>query len=221
MLIVPACLSLLAVWNENAIAQWVKERDSFLLVAVFAILAALLHPRLQRLLIVTLSYGVAFLALRDIYHLLDLPEPLSRTPIAAPRAILLGLIALLAIVGAIFEALKAGTLTARRIYTGAAALFFIEQGALYLYWQASWQAIVLLTTGVLCGLGCLFAPYIMLSQEPQPVQLPQGESEEREILRQKLVQLCEWNDPDTEETTISVLPKSEGEEWGQAEASLS
>lgn len=217
ILIVPAILSLLAVWNESAITLWVQERDSALVVGVFMFLATLLHQRLQRLLIVTLCYGVAFLALRDILHVMEMPAPLSTTPIISLRFVLLITIAIFASLGAVTEALKANTLTARRYYTGAAALYFLQQGALFLYWQGSWQSVVLLTTGVICGLGCYFARYLTLSPEPEPLVEEGTEEQELEAIRHKLIALREWRDPDTEEVQSPAISSgTEKDDWGQA-----
>lgn len=220
LLVIPAILSFLAVWNESAITQWVQERDSALIVGAFMLLATLLHQRLQRLLIVTLCYGVAFLALRDSAQVGQMPTALAIPPVIALRLVLLIVIAVFASMGAVTEALKANTLTARRYYTAAAALYFLQQGALFLYWQGSWQSVVLLTTGVICGLGCYYARYLTLAPEPEPPVDEDTPEEELESIRRKLIALKEWRDPDTEEREPLILPppteKTEKDDWGQA-----
>jgi hypothetical protein len=223
MLTLPAAGSYLAVQHEAAITQWVRERESALIVGVFVLLSALLHPRLQRLLIVTLCYGVAFIAARDIFHVLDYPRPISCVTIASIRAGMLGSVAVLAFAGAVTESLKANTLLARRFYMAAAGFYFLDQGILQLIWRGSWQSAFLLTAGVLCGIGCIFARYLSLAPEPGMVVDEAQEERERLALQHKLLALKEWRDPETEETETPALSNSLGdqEDWGRAGVSPS
>lgn len=155
--ILPLLVAAWAVWNEEAITAWADSRESTLLVGVFVLLSALLHPRLQRGLIVTLSYGVAFLSLQEAFHIFQRPAPLSNPPIALLRGALLLCAFAFAVMGAIYESIQKRSPIGRRFYTGAGAIYFLDYGVIALVWGRSWQSLVMLLSGATCAIGAIFA----------------------------------------------------------------
>jgi hypothetical protein len=165
LLVAPAVLALCAAKYEQVLTLWFKGRDSTLLVGLFLLFSAVLHPRLHRLLIVTLCYGVAFLAFRDAFWVLDYPEPVSAPLSAALRFVALSFVFALALGAAFMECLRPNTLKARRFSMGAAALYFCDQGVLNLVLHFSWQSLIFLTAGIISGVACLFAAQIIITDE--------------------------------------------------------
>ena len=113
---------------------WVKGRESALLFAVFVLLAAMMHQRIRQMLITTLCYGVACLALRDMFQskAAVLPPAYDYVFMEKGRMIALLLVALLAATAGLTETLRPGTTLARRLYFGASSLYFSGLGVLEL-----------------------------------------------------------------------------------------
>ena len=63
----PALVALSAVLLEPFLTNLTSGREAVLPCIMVALLFALVHPRFRHLLVITLCYGVAFLALRDIF----------------------------------------------------------------------------------------------------------------------------------------------------------
>ncbi len=184
----------IAAWlvsNDAAITRWLEQRESGLLVGVALLLCALLHPRIQRGLIVTLSYGVAFLALRGAAHVFAYPAPISNTPVALLRGAFLLTAVALAVTGAIYESLEKRSVKGRRFYTGAGAIYFLDHGLIALFWAHSWQSLVLVFSGITCAIGAIFAERLAHSNTIE-IDIPRVTIVE--TVTEKSVLRTEWHD---------------------------
>jgi len=159
----PAVIAAGAVAMEAPVTAWVKGRESALLAAVFVLLAAMMHQRIRQMLITTLCYGVACLALRDMLQSRGavLPPAYDYVWVGNGRIVALLLVALLAATAGLTETLRPGTTLARRLYFGASSLYFSGLGVLNFVWHGTWQSVLLCFTGVVAFFGCLYADRIV------------------------------------------------------------
>lgn len=167
--VVPALLAYCGLAAEERLSSLVHDRVAFLPLVMFLIGTSLLHPRLRHMVIITLCYGVAFLALRDSAGSASWRPPFAIDPDLAEtlRLTALLLVASLAGVAAITETVQPGTVWARRCYFGAAAMYFTGLGVLCFGSKGSWQAVVLCVTGATALFGCLFADRVVASEAEQ------------------------------------------------------
>jgi hypothetical protein len=181
----PALLALLAVLSEPYLTEWAKGREATLPLIMFGILASLLHPRLRTQLVITLCYGVAFLAIRDAFRLDKLHLPLQMNAELKETGIIIALllIAALSIIAAIGETVNPGTVWTRRCYFSAAALYFTGLGINSFGLKGSWQAVMLCVIGLTSLIGCLFAHRI--------VAVEQEEAREQKISDEAIQKLTE------------------------------
>ncbi len=198
--IAPAILAGLAVLFEPRLTALAQGREAILPVVVFLLLSSLIHPRSRRLLVITLCYAVAFLALRDTFW----PRPVVLPPLfdyavlEDVRIACLLVVAVLAAVAGVGETVQSGAVWARRCYFGAASLYFTGLGVITYGWHGSWQAVLLCAMGAMALYGCLFAPSIVASEieieeealiSDDAIQQRQLAAHAR-VLREK-----EWKDP--------------------------
>lgn len=197
--LLPALIAALSVWCEPVLTRWAKEREAVLPFVVFLLLAALMHPRLRTLLMTTLCYFVACLAVRDAINntRTPLPELLNYDFVYQLRPAALCIVAGLAAVAAFTESLHPGTVWARRCYFGAAALYFIGIGVYTFCWHYSWQALLLTTMGFAALYGCFFAHEIVAS-ETESEESPESdvvEQQDRETQHLHALRVKEWREP--------------------------
>ena len=196
----PALIAFVAVALEPALTTWSHDRAAALPLGTFLLLAILLHPQMRHLLMITLCYGVSFLALRDISHLRwsPLPQPLNYEEWEVLRLLDFILVAGLSATAAVFETVRPGTVWARRFYFGAACLYFLGLGIITYFRHTSWQAILLVITGVTAGVGCLFAHKIVAAEaieaEAEPQQSDEIRQQAREVAHRAALQAKEWRD---------------------------
>jgi hypothetical protein len=183
--VVPALIAGLAVLYEPALTTWASQREALLPLSMILLFASLIQPRLRHFLVITLCYGVSFMALRDITRVsqITLPESLNYDFIYQGRPAVLLMVAGLAATAAIVETFWPNTVWARRCYFGAASLYFIGLGILHRGQYGSWQAVLLCATGVIAFFGCLFAHRIVASEIE--------EEEEEEVSDEAIQQLSE------------------------------
>jgi hypothetical protein len=196
---VPAVMAALAVLLEPRLTSWAKGRESVLPLIMFLLLSSLLHPRLRHLLVITLCYGVAFLALRDTTRMrqLVLPDKWDYDFLDQGRLAALLLVAALSVTAAVAETIKPGTVWARRCYFGAAGLYFTGLGVINYGWHGSWQSIVLCVTGITALLGCLFAHRIVASEilDAQEEEVnDETLQQEKETQHRRTLRAKEWHD---------------------------
>lgn len=164
--VVPVLVAGVSVLNEIRISGWVGRHEAVLPLAVIVLLLSLLSVRLRSLLILTLCYGVAFMAVRDIGRVgsQPLPQAINFDFLDQSRPAILLLIAGLSATAAFMESFNPGTVWARRCYFGAAALYFIGLGIIHIGKYGSWKAVLLCVTGVTAIFGCIFADHIVSAE---------------------------------------------------------
>lgn len=197
---VPAALAALAVALEPWLTRVTSGREATLPLVLFVVLASLLHPRLRTLMITTLCYGVAFMALRDatLARAAPLPPALDYLFFDTLRPLGLILVAALAGAAAIGETLNPGTVWARRFYFGAAALYFLGTGLINYGWHGSWRGLLLCVTGAIALFGCLVAPRIVASEQ-EVIEEAEPDSDERlqserDLKHHNILLAKEWHD---------------------------
>lgn len=170
--VVPAVLAFAAVYFEQAISAYARGRSAVLPLATLLLLSILLHPRLRYLLMITLCYGVSFLALRDVLFrsVPGLPPPLNYLEWEALKVIDLLIVAGLSATAALTETLRPGTVWARRCYFGAAGLYFFGMGLVSYFRFMSWQSLLLAVTGITALMGCVFAHRIVSTEAEEVIE---------------------------------------------------
>ena len=164
--VVPVFVAGFSVINEMRLSSWVGQHESVLPLAVIVLLLSLLSKRLRHALILTLCYGVAFMAVRDIGRVgsQPLPQAINYDFLDRLRPAILLIIAGLAGTSAFMETFNPGTVWARRCYFGAAALYFMGLGIIHIGRYGSWKAVLLCITGITAIFGCIFADRIISAE---------------------------------------------------------
>ena len=204
--IFPALLAFAALSVERYLGAWTRDRVAFLPLIMLLIGTSLLHPRLRRMFIISLCYGVAFLALRDSTNVSRWQLPFRLDPDVAETLVLaaLLLVAILAGIAAIAETFTPDTIWARRCYFGAAALYFTGLGVAGFGARGSWQAVVLCITGITALLGCIFADRMVDSdpvEESQRIDNDEAMQRVRDDEHRRAIRDKEWQDPDLNEAS--------------------
>lgn len=199
MTVIAAGVAFMAVCVEPLLSSWSHGRLETLPLATLLAVSILVHPRLRHLLMITLCYGVSFLALRDIVRLqrVWLPPQLNYEGYEVARNVALLAVAGLAAMAGVVETRQPGTVWARRCYFGAASLYFLGMGVVNFFWRFSWQALLLCGTGLTAGLGCAFADRIVATEaEEIEDSLPSDEvlQQAREAAHRARLQTREWRD---------------------------
>ncbi len=205
--IVPALVASICVRNEARLTVWVGSRESVLPLAVIVLLLSVFSKRLRHLLIITLCYGVAFMAIRDISRVgsQPLPQVLNFDFIDQSRPAILMLVAALSATAAFMETFKPGTVWARRCYFAASALYFLGLGIVHVGKYGSWKAVLLCFTGVTAIFGCIFADRIVSSEaaveaDDAVPELTDMELQElREEAHRRTLLAKEWHGPSESE----------------------
>lgn len=197
--VVPVIVAGFSVMNEARLSAWVGQREAVLPLAVIVLLLSLLSKRLRSLLILTLCYGVAFMAVRDIGRVgsQPLPQIINYDFLDRLRPAILLLIAGLAATAAFMETFNPGTVWARRCYFAAAALYFLGLGIIHIGKYGSWKAVLLCVTGVTAVFGCIFADRIVSAeQEEEEEEISDAEVQGIvEAAHQRSLRAKEWHDP--------------------------
>lgn len=204
-------LALVTVYVEPDLTHWMTERPATLPVILILLLASLIHPVSRQTLVITLCYGVSFLALRDAFqpkHINVLLHPIivqfgnldyKQNDLLETIVITtLMIIAALAALAAVGETAAPGSTWTRRCYFGAAALYFTGMGTNYLFARISMQSVVLALTGVTAIVGCLFANHIItgdqIEEEQSDIEDDIELHKQREEEHLKAVLAKEWHE---------------------------
>jgi hypothetical protein len=155
---------------EPYLTELVKSRPGVLPVAMFGLAGCLLLPRIRQMMIVTLCFGIMFLALQDAFGNPRLPAAIDYRILERLYPFAWGTLALLAFASAIAEALRPGDVWARRCYFGAAALYLCGHGLLAFLRYPSVQSVILFTTGLFALAGAFMAARIV-SREQEAVEM--------------------------------------------------
>lgn len=192
----PALIAAVAVMLEPFLTHVMKGRDALLPLVIMLLFSALVHPRLRHILISTLCYGVAFMAVRDAFRAQLLPSALDYDFINEARPLALIVVGLLAAIAAFGEALHPGTVWVRRCYFGAAGLYFSGIGVINFLWHDSWQSILLCATGAIALVGCVFAHTLVTPDEEEEEEAVNDDliQQAREDAHHRTLALKEWQD---------------------------
>jgi hypothetical protein len=192
----PPVVAGIAVWNEVRLTELSRTHEATLPLAIMLLMSALLQPRLRQYLVVTLCYGVAFLAIRDTDRVLQMPLPaaLNYDWADALRPISLRAVAVLAAIAGVAESVKPGTVWARRCYFGASALYFTGLGVMNYASSHSWRGMALIVTGLTAFVGCILAHLVVAAEVVSDDELPNDElaQQAREAAHRAALQTKEW-----------------------------
>lgn len=194
-LVVPLTIAFVVVCWESRLAALAQNHPGILPVTLVALIAGLLYPAIRRWLIVTLCFGVGILALRDAFSVLRLPAQIDYLFMESVYPYAWGLLALLACTAGVVEALRPGSVWARRCYFGAAFLYFFGHGALSFLRMHNWPSVVLMLSGICSLYGIVTARRIVateLEMEAEDEDLRALE-QQRELRAQRLA-ACEWHE---------------------------
>jgi len=199
----PLALAGIAVAIEPRLSGWVKGREAALPLIMVMLLSSLLHPRSRYVLVTTLCYAVAFLALRDIVRFDEVRLPPQLEYEWAENAVTMGLllVAVLAGIAAVGETAQPGSVWARRCYFGAAGLYFTGVGFINFVWHSSWQSLVLIGTGLMAFIGCLVADQVVAGDIAEKEDGQASDAAVQELTQaahQRRLQSKEWRDPDAD-----------------------
>jgi hypothetical protein len=166
----PLLLAYLAITLEPYLTDLANHRPGVLPVAMVALIFAILIQRLRRWLIVTLCFGIFVLALRDMTNPVIIPPQIDYVVVERliPYAWLL--LALCAGFAGAAEALRPGSVLARRFYFATAAIYLGGHGSMALLREPSFTAAVLLVSGLLAVVGVVRAEKIVANEVPTPEQ---------------------------------------------------
>ncbi|MCC6729048.1 MAG: hypothetical protein IT208_06890 [Chthonomonadales bacterium] len=197
-LLVPLGAALTLIYTEPYLTRFAASHQGVLPLAMFSLVGAILVTRVRRWLIVTLCFGVALLALRDAAGPVRLPAELDYDygAILGPLSpVIWGLVALLAGAAGAVEALRPGTVLARRCYFGTAALYLAGHGALGLLARVDVASAVLLVTGIASGVGVFTAGQIVAREEDEaPLEPDIAAMRESQRQRAEALASREWKD---------------------------
>lgn len=201
LFVFPPTLACSVVMFEAILTGWMYGRGAALPIVMFIIGSALLNKSLRHFVVVTLCYGVSFLAIRDTLRIdkwnfaLNLPPDIEETLVM----IVLLLVASLAGISGVMETLKPGTILAGRSYFAAAGIYFMGIGLNLYVEKQSWQAVVLIGTGVTAIIGCFFVDRFVLTQEEEEEEIS-DEAEQAARVQQHRERLAkrEWKDPNSQ-----------------------
>lgn len=198
--VIPVFVAGFSVLNETRLSGWVGQHEAVLPLAVIVLLLSLLSRQLRSLLILTLCYGVAFMAVRDIGRVgsQPLPQAINYDFLDHTRPTILLLIACLSATAAFMETFQPGTVRARRCYFGAASLYFLGLGIIHVGKYGSWKAVLLVVTGVTAIFGCIFADRIVSAEQEEEEEEEVSDTEvqsELEAVHRRNLRAKEWHDP--------------------------
>jgi len=179
------------------ISRLAHARPGFVPIAIALLMLGLLLPRVRHWVIVTLCFSVALLAGRDTFRPAPLPPALNNRlfDLIYPEVWLS--VALLAAAAGILEAIRPGSLAARRCYFGTAALYCFGHGLTKFLWEPAWEPLIIMITGLVAGLGVGFAH--RLDAEPrEPAQDEQTGEERLSRQRSERIAAHEWLESEDE-----------------------
>lgn len=178
-ILLPAAIAALLIYSEPWLTYLAQTRPGVLPVAMVVLLGGLLLGRVRRWLIVTLCYGITLLAARDVILAYNgilippsLPAVIDYVNVEAVYSVVRSLhpygwalLAMLSAVAGTLEAIRPGSVVARRYYFGSAALYFMGHAFFGLVKQPSWESIVLLLIGLVAFAGIFLAHRIVAAEE--------------------------------------------------------
>lgn len=197
-LAIPPAVALAAL-HADVLSAYAAKRPGLLALGMFAVAGAMLSPVLRRWLLVVLAYGATMLALQGAWlkpggSRLPVPQtgPLALLPVVYPFAWMV-LFVLAAFAGTL-EAVRPGTILAKRCLFGAAAVYLLGHGTAGMLERPNTISIL----SLLVGLGCLVSAFMVHrfrghGMAPQADDVPTTEALAAE--RRRRLASLEWRDP--------------------------
>ena len=189
----------ISVFLEKIITTAMEKREAVLPITLCLVLWAVLHSGLRRWMVVTLCYGVGFMALRDVTSARQYPLPpiIDYLWVDTARPLGLFVVFLLAASAGYGETVRPNNIWTKRCYFGAAGIYFLGIGLLNWLWHFSWRGVALTGTGVIALLGCLFANQIADTEEDGEEEIPNDEilQQQRDSIHYRTLLAKEWHDP--------------------------
>ncbi len=198
-LAVPPAAALAAIHADPLVAL-VARRPGLLALGMFTIAAAMLSARMRRWLLVTLAYGAAILAFKGA---LMRPSGLPIMENVNGLTVIIGavypwawvLLFLLAAFSGTLEAVRPGTILAKRCLFAAGSLYLCGHGMAGMLDRPNAVSLVSLAVGIGSALGAVFVH--RFSRPPYPEiegDIPTAEGLAYE--RRRALERSEWHDPE-------------------------
>ncbi len=199
-LAIPPAAALAAI-HADPLVSFTARRPGLLALGMFAMAGAMLFQSMRRWLLVTLGYGAALLAFEGALlrpsgrPLMDSANPVSAAVAAVyPWAWVL-LFALAAFAGTL-EAVRPGTVLAKRCLFAAASIYLCGHGIAGLLDRPNAISLVSLLVGLGSALGAAFVHRFGSAHLPEvESEIPTAQS--LALARRKALARAEWRDPGT------------------------
>lgn len=199
-LAIPPAAALAAI-HADPLGAYAARRPGLLALGMFAVAGAMLWPAVRRWLLVVLAYGAALLALEGAWlrpsgGRLNIPTegPLSLLHYAYPWA-WVTLFVLAATAGTL-EAIRPGTVLAKRCLFGAAAVYLLGHGMAGMLDRPNVISLVSIATGIGSLLGALTVHRFGIHHDSDaPLDDVPSAAALAADRRKRLAQM-EWRDPD-------------------------
>lgn len=176
--------------------SFADKRPAFVPIALVALLCCLLVGTFRHLLLGTLAFGIAFLALHDAAKVTSLPQTLD---IAYVRQVLPGIwisVVFLAALSGIGIGWNPYAVWSRRAYFAATALYLFCHGLMGFLGTHDWGSAVILFTSIAAVGGVLFARRLVIDEstmESEYEDMREQRTQEEE--RARAVEATEWHEP--------------------------
>ena len=171
-LVIPFTLAYLVLALEAPLAAFAVNHPGLLPIALVSLVTCFLLPATRRWIVVTLCFGICLLAWRDTFRTVWIPPAIDYVFVEKIYPFGWALLAALAFVAGIVEALRPGSLWARRCYFAAAAVYFGGHGLFSFVKYPNWQSAVMMSTGILAVFGMFNAHKIVANEK---VDYPEDE----------------------------------------------
>lgn len=173
-LVIPLTLAYAVIALEGPLAAFAVDHPGLLPVALVSLVACFLMPSARRLLVVTLCFGISLLAWHDTFRPVWIPPAIDYEIVEHIYPYGWALLAILALVAGVAEAVHPGSVWARRCYFAAATVYFGGHGIFSFIKYPNWQSVVMIATGIVAVIGIFRAQSIVAAEN-------EGASEDEDI----------------------------------------
>jgi hypothetical protein len=163
-LVVSLALAYSVIALEGPLAGFAVDHPGLLPVVMVSLVGCFLLPGVRRWIVVTLCFGISLLAWRDTFRPVWLPSSIDYVFVERIYPFGWALLAVLALVAGVAEALRPGSLWARRCYFAAATVYFGGHGLFSFIKYPNWQSAVLMATGTVAIFGIFNAHKIVANE---------------------------------------------------------
>jgi hypothetical protein len=163
-LVVPLIIAYVAITVEGPLTAFAVDHPGVLPVAMVSLVACLLLPAARRWIIVTLCFGIGLLAWNDVFRPVWIPPLIDYDIVERVYPFGWALLALCASVAGVAEALRPGSVWARRCYFAAATVYFGGHGLFSFIKFPNWQSAIMVATGLVAIAGIFNAQRIVAAE---------------------------------------------------------